>query len=90
MKKIYQNKENGEFVIYSHTDIMDGEIYFKDFEGVEYSSPSSYWSSTYICLTKSVEKLEEKVKRFGDYMNEPIELSEKDYRNLLSLIRKFI
>jgi hypothetical protein len=86
------NRNNKEIVIHTHTDVMDGEVYFRDLkENGEMSCPSSYWRENYVNLTRAVEKLEEVVKTDGDYTtpNLPV-FDSDDRRKLLILVKALV
>lgn len=92
MRTYYMNKVNKEIVIYTHTDPMDGEVYFRDLEdNTEMSCSSHYWRDNYMNLTRAVEKLEQVIANHGDYTTPNLpELYVDDMKKILILIKTMI
>jgi hypothetical protein len=89
MRQYYMNKVNKEIVIYTHTDRMDGEVYFKDLkEEVQMSCDYSYWKGTYVNLTRAVDKLEKVVANHGDYTTPNLPTFDSDDREKLLILVK--
>ena len=86
MVNYYVRKNSEEIYVKTFFNEITGTIFFENLNGEKFSTNKNYFEENYIELNNSVEKLREKIKKFGDHLDEGVHLSTVDYKNILLLI----